>query len=293
MRRITISLFVGVSFLILSLSASPAFAQSKKELAAQNVQLQARIERLEQRMLTGDPAAERLMARIDALEGTQRNLRGELERLAYERDNLKAEVEALEGDLRAMQALSNRMQIHLDAVDLVAKEQAMRTHQSHSVGLGSGPATPLSSIPNAPTFKEQQIELPSGAMPSNDVSELGQVGKTKLMEGDYAAAQTALLQYLEFNPDAPDVGEMQYWLGESYFVRGGFADAADAYIASMRKAPQGGKAPDAMVRLAASLRELGKTAEACQVLGSFSSQYPNAGASVKSKASREAAKTGC
>lgn len=293
MRRITILVFAVVGFLILALSSPSAFAQSKKELAAQNAALQTRIERLEQRMLTGDPAAERLMARVDALESAQRNLRGELERLTYERDNLKGQVEALEGDLRAMQALSNRMQIHLDAVDLVAQEEAQRRNQAHSVGLHSGSSTPLSSVPSAPTFKEQQIELPAGAMPSNDISELGQVGKTKLMEGDYAAAQTALSQYLQFNPDAPDVGEMQYWLGESYFVRGGFADAADAYIASMRKAPQAGKAPDAMVRLASSLRELGKTAEACQVLGSFASQYPDAPASTKSKASREAAKTGC
>ena len=74
------------------LTATPAQAQSKKELAAQNVALAERLARLESRMLTGYPAAERLMTRIDSLETAQRTLRGELERVAYERDGLKGEV---------------------------------------------------------------------------------------------------------------------------------------------------------------------------------------------------------
>jgi TolA-binding protein len=86
---------------------------------------------------------------------------------------------------------------------------------------------------------------------------------------------------------------MQYWLGESYYVRGGYADAADSYIASMKRDPRGLKAPDAMVRLASVLRELGKVTEACATLGSFPGQYPDAPQIVKDKAAEEAARTGC
>jgi len=70
-------------FAIACFNAAPAQAQSKKELEAQNVALAERLTRLESRLLTGDPAAERLMTRIDALEASQRALRGELERVAY------------------------------------------------------------------------------------------------------------------------------------------------------------------------------------------------------------------
>ncbi len=282
------------AILLSTVFVTPAAAQSKKELAAQNAALSQRITRLEQRMLTGDPAAERLMQRMDALETAQRTLTGEVERLRYERDSLKEEVEALEGDIRAMQDLSNRMKIHLDAVDLVAREQ-----QAQRPPMSAGPTSPISAIPSAPVFKEQDLVLEGAApqatatQPSNDVSELGQLGKTKLAEGDYGGAQVALKQYLQFNPTAPDAGEMQYWLGESYFVRGGYADAAESYIASMRQDPQGIKAPDAMIRLAASLRELGQRAEACQTLASFPSQYPNAPEQAKNKARTEAARTGC
>ena len=114
-----------------------------------------------------------------------------------------------------------------------------------------------------------------------------------MAEGDFAGAQISLKQYLQFNPDAPDVGEMNYYLGESYYVRGGYADAADAYITSMKRDPRGVKAPDAMVRLAGALRELGKTADSCATLASLPSQYPNASATVSSKAKLEAARSGC
>jgi len=315
--------FLMTSVAVLAAFAAPAQAQSKKDLAAQNAALNERLTRLEQRMLTGDPAAERLMQRIDALESAQRSLRGELETISFERDNYKGEVEALASDIREMQDLFNRMQIHLDAVDLVAKEtQAARnqnlnqslSQQNYQGPIGLSPNSNPSSIPAAPEFREQTFSLPTDSssqanlgaaietpqntpsinpLPSNDLSELGQIGKTKLAEGDFTGAQTALSQYLQFNPDAADAGEMHYWLGESYFVRGGYADAADSYIASMRTAPQGIKGPEAMVRLGASLRELGQVPAACQTLASFSAQYPNAPVTVKEKAQLEAARTGC
>ena len=304
----------AVLLLSTSMLTAPAMAQSKKELAAVDAQLAQRLSTLESRMLTGDPAAERLMQKMDALETSMRTLRGEVEQLRFERDSLLQQVQAMAGDTALDQDLINRMKIHLDAVDLVASEQSRAPAQSspyapRTYGGGSGiqsapivdgnsysstPSTSdsgtLSQIPSAPVFKEQTIGVQQDY---NDVSELSKVGQTKLAEGDFSGAQTAFKQYLQFNPDAADAGEVNFWLGESYFVRGGYADAADAYINSMRKDPKGAKAPDAMVRLAATLGKLGNKSEACQTLATFPAQFPNASASTKEKARVEAARTGC
>lgn len=279
------------------LVAAPAQAQSKKDLAAQNAALTQRLERLESRMLTGDPAAERLMTRIDSLEAAQRTLRGELERVAYERDGLKGEVSQLRTELRIIQDMAGRMRVHLDAVDLISQEQS-RPVQSRVGPVSVGPTTPLDPLGGVPTYREQPLVLGTGPQaatpqPTNDIAELGQAGKQLLAEGDFLGAQSAFKQYLQFNPDASDVGEMNYYLGESFYVRGGYADAADAYITSMKRDPRGAKAPDAMVRLAGALRELGKTADSCATLASLPSQYPNASPTVTSKAKLEAARAGC
>ena len=280
------------------LIATPVQAQSKKDLAAQNVALEQRLARLESRLLTGDPAAERLMTRIDALEASQRALRGELERVAYERDGLKGEVMQLRTELQIIQDMAGRMRVHLDAVDLIAQEQA-RPIERRLGPVTQGPVTDLDPLGGAPVFREQPLIIGEGSAafppsaPTNDVTELGETGKRLLAEGDFAGAQISLKQYLEFNPDAPDVGEMNFYLGESYYVRGGYADAADAYINSMKRDPRGVKAPDAMVRLAGALRELGKPQDACATLASLPSQYPNASSTVNDKARLEAARAGC
>ncbi|MGJ8562056.1 MAG: tol-pal system protein YbgF [Alphaproteobacteria bacterium] len=289
----------------------PAHAQSKKELAAQNVALTQRLARLENRMLTGDPAAERLMQRVDALEASQRTLTGEVERLRFERDNLRAELSAVNETVIELEALSARTKFHLDAVDMMGNQgqglppsgayggPQYQTPQNQAQNGGqyiydgapnNGLAGQPSAIPGPPTLTEKTIPVQENYP---GLALLPGAGKTKLAEGDFAGAQVDFKTYLAAMPDAPDAGEVNFWLGETYYVRQGYADAADAYIASMRKAPNGIKAPDAMVRLAAALRGLGQKDKACQTLDSFPSQYPNAPASVREKARTELSRSGC
>jgi len=213
-----------------TLLATPVMAQSKKELAAVDAQLAQRLSTLESRMLTGDPAAERLMQKMDALETSMRTLRGEVEQLRFERDSLLQQVQAMAGDTALDQDTINRMKIHLDAVDLVSSEQrsaprvtdpyAPRTYSGAGTVVQSSPTfgtetyssqpvTPessqLSQIPAAPVYREETIGVQENY---NDVSQLSQVGQTKLAEGDFSGAQTAFKQYLQFNPDAADAGEV-------------------------------------------------------------------------------------
>lgn len=278
-----------LSLTLIASVASPVFAQSRAELGAQNEALRVRIDRLESRMLTGDPAAERLMGRVDTLETTIRTLRGEIERLSYERDLADAEVDALESDIRILQELSTRMMIHLDAVDLVAAQNAPRVDDSY-VG---GPAS-LSQIQGPPTTRSETFALsPVTDNAANDGALLLDMGKSMLSEGDYAGAEVALTQYLQLNTDATDRGEANFWLGESLFVQGQYNAAAESYIASMRSSGDGPKAPDALVKLGASLREMGQVGEACTALNSFGGQFPNATQAARDKAAREASRTGC
>jgi len=196
--------------------------------------------------------------------------------------------------------------LHLNAVDIVAHEQrqAPVTSSPYSPrtygggpdpvitdpGIATNDGSQVSQIPSAPVFREQTIGVQEQY---NDLSQLPDNGRQMLAEGDYLGAQTAFKQYLQFNPDAADAGEINFWLGETYYVRGGYADAADAYITSMRKDGSGVKAPNAMVRLASALRELGNRAEACQTFATFPVQFPNAPATVKEQARVEQTRTGC
>jgi len=310
MRAIIVSLAL---LLVTSLVSPASMAQSKKELAAQNAELVQRLERLESRLLTGDPAAEALMSRVDAIETSNRNLTGEVERLRFERDNLRAEVKVLADDLRTLQEQAAKFNIHLDAVELVANQGgAVNSYAPRTYGGDTGQSQTFvspnqpSAILEPPSITERDFALQDNQLGpvqdntqgniqfgANDIGQLPAQGRTKLAEGDFTGAQSLFQQYLTINPDAADASEVNFWLGETFFVKGGYADAADAYINSMRQDRDGVKAPDAMIRLAASLRELGNKDQACQTLNSFPSQYPNASEELRNKRSLELSRTGC
>lgn len=289
--------FLLLSFVIVLSSALPAHAVSKKELEAKVIQLEQRLATLENRMLTGDPAAERLMQRMDALETSQRAMTGEVERLRYERDTLQEEVRSLASQIVALQTTAEDMRRHLQAVKIVAQEREQQLQQqSQSSGpivyggsSASGIYTGGSTLPPPPTILENGQPVNK----SNDISQLAMIGQERMNEGDFAGAQSAFQQYLDLNPDAPDRGDVYFWLGETYYAKSGYSSAADAYIASMRAAPKGDYAPEAMVKLAATARALGKNDMACQTLASFPSQYPKAVPAVRAKARTEKIRAGC
>ena len=283
-----------ISFIVALAVPQVSHAQSRAELAAQNAALAERVERLEQRMLTGDPAAERLMARVDTLETTMRALKGEVERLTYEHDLAKTEVDALEGDIRILQELSARVRIHLDEADIAAAQAALASQPRVDDTYVGGPPT-ISQIPGAPTARTENFSLPSEtpAAPAVDTNLLAEVGKRKLEEADYTGAEADLSAYLDANPSAPDAADVNFWLGEARYILGQFNGAADAYVTSLRLNPRGDKAPDAHIRLGSVLGDLGQTNEACGVFSSFTTQFPSASVTDVERARREAERTGC
>ncbi|MCF6274890.1 MAG: tetratricopeptide repeat protein [Robiginitomaculum sp.] len=285
-----------ISFLFLSVvlligSALPAHAASKRELEAKIILLEQRLATLENRMLTGDPAAERLMQRMDALETSQRSMTGEIERLRYEQSTLQEQVQALASQITHMQSANDEMRNRLSAV---VPQTSAPYGKGRSGGVYAG-GTAISRSPNT-------AELPSSGTNNlgtsnmglgNDISKLALVGQDRMNEGDFSGAQRAFQQYLDLNPDARDRGDVYFWLAETYYAKSGFSSAADAYIASMRAAPKGDYAPEAMVKLAATARALGKKDMACKTLASFPVQYPRAVLAVRKKAQIENLRSGC
>lgn len=134
-------------------------------------------------------------------------------------------------------------------------------------------------------------ELP--VAPAPDPEALYGAARDKLLDGDFGGAQVEFETFVNEYPDHPRTGEAWYWLGETFFVRSDFTSAAEAYISSLRSQPDGGKAPDALVRLAASLNGMGRQSEACSTLERFDSQFPDAPAASRARAAREAVRANC
>ena len=81
--------------------------------------------------------------------------------------------------------------------------------------------------------------------------------------------------------------------GESHFVRGQYKAAAGAFLKGYQTYAQSAKAPDSLLKLAMSLDRLGQKDAACSSYAELSTKFPNAPASIKSRATSERLRVGC
>ena len=131
------------------------------------------------------------------------------------------------------------------------------------------------------------------ALPSGDAQALYQQGYGALLQKDYMGAEGAFRQLVDAYPNDPLAGSAQYWIGETYYVRGQYKNAADAFLKGYKKYKSGDKAPDTLLRLGMSLAELGQKDAACSTFNELKAKYPAAPEQIAAEAKAQRKKTGC
>lgn len=114
-----------------------------------------------------------------------------------------------------------------------------------------------------------------------------------LLQQDYGAAELAFRDFLARYPDSKLAGNAHFWLGQSFYVRGEYKPAADAFLEGYKSYRKGQKAPDSLLKLAMSLSRLGQKDAACSAFVALDGEYPNAPDQVKRRAKSERTNTGC
>ena len=110
---------------------------------------------------------------------------------------------------------------------------------------------------------------------------------------DYALAEETMRNFAAKYPSDPLMADSQYWLGESFFQRQLYRDAAESFLAVTTKFDKSGKAPDALLRLGQSLAALKEKEAACAALGEVTRKYPRASGGVKTAVDREQKRIKC
>jgi tol-pal system protein YbgF len=114
-----------------------------------------------------------------------------------------------------------------------------------------------------------------------------------LRQNKYGDAEQALRTFVDQYPEHPLAGNASYWLGETFYVRQDYDNAALTFAEGFQKYPQGGKAPDSLLKLGMSLSALGETGDACKAFEELAARYPKASEGIKQRAAREQSKNGC
>ncbi len=114
-----------------------------------------------------------------------------------------------------------------------------------------------------------------------------------LKQADYPAAEAALKAFVEAHPTDPMAGNAQYWLGETYYARSRFLEAASAFAEGYKRYPKSAKAVDDLLKLAMSLGRANQKQNACLALAQLDRDFPNPRAAVKQHAGAEKKRLGC
>ncbi|MBS0232966.1 MAG: tol-pal system protein YbgF [Proteobacteria bacterium] len=149
-------------------------------------------------------------------------------------------------------------------------------------GAGSPPAAAVATA-----------ALPAANEISGDPKQAYETAYGYLLQRDYGSAETAFTDFLKKFPNDSLSGNAQYWLGETYFVRGQYKAAASAFLKGYQTYSQSGKAADSLLKLAMSLDRLGQKDAACSSFAELSTKFPTAPQSVKARAQSERQRVGC
>lgn len=110
---------------------------------------------------------------------------------------------------------------------------------------------------------------------------------------DYELAEKTMRNFAQKYPTDPLIADSQYWLGESFFQRQQYRDAAETFLGVTTKFDKSAKAPDALLRLGQSLAALKEKEAACAAFGEVLRKYPRASSGVKATVDREQKRVKC
>lgn len=114
-----------------------------------------------------------------------------------------------------------------------------------------------------------------------------------MSQARYDDAETALKEFIEKHNDDALASNARYWLGETYYVRKSFMDAAQTFFQAYKTAPEGAKAPDSLLKLGMSMANMEKVDEACTTYGKLRKEFIELKPSVKKNLNRETKRLKC
>ncbi|MBO5997069.1 MAG: tol-pal system protein YbgF [Alphaproteobacteria bacterium] len=179
-----------------------------------------------------------------------------------------------------MEEYSHQLSVLQEEVKRINADVDFRLNEMKQTATATTPATPE-------PVAEKKEEKPKDAKSAyNEAFDL-------LKQLKYEEAEESLQSFLKNYPDDELAGNAQYWLGETYYVRGLYEPAAVAFATGFKNYKQNSKAADNLLKLGLSMQQLGKKQEACTAFKNLKKEFPKASDTLLSRAAKESDKLGC
>ncbi len=258
--------------------------------------------------------AARIELRLSQIEAQLRDLTGRIEEASYRQTQLRGMIDKLAADTDLRLQLLEQGGAGLASGVTPGQAAAMGQDQGQAVIpgqslAGGGAARTLGTVPveDLKALQAGRVESASPAaapapesqsatayvLPGATAEEQYRGAFGLLSQANYGEAELALRAFVEQNPENPLAGNAKYWLGETYYVRQDFQQAAITFAEAYQQYPDNSKAPDNLLKLGMSLSALGSKPDACGTFAELLKRYPNAAATIQKRAKQERQRLGC
>jgi tol-pal system protein YbgF len=265
--------------------------------------------------MNADPSvAVNTQIRLDRLEQEMRDLTGRVEDAVNQIQQLRQRIEQVNGDIAARfneaaaQAGQGAAPPRRFAPEAVERPPRLpgglpaETGPAIATTTGPGVLTPPGTVvppppvglrpPGAPPAPSLASATPD-VLPAGSATAQYNFAFGLLKQAAYPRAEQALKEFIRKHPRDTLAGNAQYWLGETYYARGRYTEAAASFAEGYKNYPKGAKAPDELLKLAMALDRAKQRRNACVALAQLEHDFPHPGAALKERAKAEKKRLGC
>ena len=308
----------GFALLTALVLAPKVQAQDLQTVAAEAERLQrdlSSLQQLAQSTTTLTPSqAANMELRLSQLENDLRRLTGKIEDLAFKQEDSDARMDRLVADvdqrLQRMEsggyggaAGTQSGSLTGDGTGYAASPEPSHAANSSS-GTAGGDQTQVLGTLTQDDLQTYQSSPGTAATGQSAAATTGTLqGDTPEMQYNfafgllrqrkYSEAEMALRSFIDQYPGHRLAGNAKYWLGETFYVREDYEQAAITFAEAYQNYPDNLKAPDNLLKLGMALAALGSTADACGTQDELLQRYPNASPTVTSRAESERQRLNC
>lgn len=155
---------------------------------------------------------------------------------------------------------------------------------------GVGRGVPQGALPPAGPRSGPSVAAASGPATAKDAYD---VAYASILRKEYEQAEMGFRQFLQSYPRDRLAVDATYWLGETYFQRQRYREAAEQFLKISRDSPRASKAPESLLKLGMALNGLGARDQACATYAKVGVDYPSASNAVRQGVERERRRSGC
>lgn len=233
-------------------SACSTLTPEQDPVALRMTDLEARVIRIER--VIENQSLVQLASELEGLRSETAALRGQLETLRFETENSDSRQRELYVDIdRRLQALET-------APRAFAPPPSVPPSAAGAPSLGAPPDEPPPAV----------AARPAGSDAQNYQTAFDLVSARR-----YDEAGAAFETFLEQFPTSPLADNAQYWLAETFYVRGRYQDGLAAFRKVIEQYPQSAKVPDALLKVGYCQQELGDRDAARTSLQEVMRQFPD------------------